>query len=70
MPFRFGFSQLPQVYLEMEVMKKITERETEIETEDKEDLWIFTNINKLILLVRPLRCDSLTSGNLWGDASP
>ena len=51
-------------------MKKITEREIETETEDEEDVWVLANINKFILLVRPLRCDSLTSGNLWGDASP
>lgn len=33
---------------------------TKIETEDEEDVWGLANINKFILLVRPLRCDSLT----------
>lgn len=32
-------------------------------------MWLLANINKFILLASLLRCDSLTSGNLRGDAS-
>lgn len=69
-PFLFVFSQLPRLKSwDRGHEKKIAEIEIEIETEEEEAVWVLANVNKFILLVRPLRCDSLTSGNLWGDAS-